>query len=72
MLMEKFQHGIVMVQYDFAKKLLDYDSNDKINDIGLDIRSCALGKASASIFLKNAKGLNLDDIKKVKKDLSRN
>ena len=43
--------------------------DDKINDIGLDIRSCALGKASASIFLKNAKGLNLDDIKKVKKDL---
>jgi|TARA_B100000073_G_scaffold37040_1_gene27838 NifU-like protein involved in Fe-S cluster formation len=40
-----------------------------IDDIGLEIRSCALGKASASIFVKNAKGLNLDDVKKVKKDL---
>ena len=39
-----------------------------IDDIGLEIRSCALGKASASIFVKNAKGLNLDDVKKVKKD----
>ncbi len=36
-----------------------------IDDIGLEIRSCALGKASASIFVKNAKGLNLDDVKKV-------
>ena len=42
-----------------------------IDDIGLEIRSCALGKASASIFVKNAKGLNLDDVKKVKKDLVR-
>tara|TARA_B100000614_G_scaffold59104_1_gene52258 strand:+ start:1369 stop:2073 length:705 start_codon:yes stop_codon:yes gene_type:complete len=29
MLMEKFQHGIVMVQYDFAKKLLAYDNDRK-------------------------------------------
>ncbi len=29
MLMEKFQHGIVMVQYDFAKKLLAHDNNRK-------------------------------------------
>ena len=40
-----------------------------IDDIGLEIRSCALGKASASVFVKNAKGLNLDDVEKVKKDL---
>jgi len=29
MLMEKFQHGIVMVQYDFAKKLLAQDNDRK-------------------------------------------
>ena len=29
MLMEKFQHGIVMVQYDFAKKLLAHDNHRK-------------------------------------------
>lgn len=29
MLMEKFQHGIVMVQYDFAKKLLSHDNDKK-------------------------------------------
>ena len=29
MLMEKFQHGIVMVQYDFAKKLLSHDNDRK-------------------------------------------
>ena len=29
MLMEKFQHGIVMVQYDFAKKLLSHDTDRK-------------------------------------------
>ena len=29
MLMEKFQHGIVMVQYDFAKKLLANDNDRK-------------------------------------------
>jgi len=29
MLMEKFQHGIVMVQYDFAKKLLSNDNDRK-------------------------------------------
>ena len=29
MLMEKFQHGIVMVQYDFAKKLLAHDNDRK-------------------------------------------
>ena len=29
MLMEKFQHGIIMVQYDFAKKLLSHDNDRK-------------------------------------------
>ena len=29
MLMEKFQHGIVMVQYDFAKKLLAHNNDRK-------------------------------------------
>ena len=29
MLMEKFQHGIVMIQYDFAKKLLAHDNDRK-------------------------------------------
>ncbi len=44
--------------------------NDKIVDIGLDIRTCALGKASAAIFVENAKGLSLHEVKKLRDDLN--
>ena len=37
--------------------------------IGLEIRSCSVGENVTIRLCKNAKGLNLDDVKKVKKDL---
>ena len=43
--------------------------NGKIEDIGLDIKACALGQASASIFAKNAIGLTLKEVQKLKNEL---
>ncbi len=43
--------------------------NGKIEKIGLDVKACALGQASASIFSKNAVGLNLKAVQKLKTEL---
>ena len=43
--------------------------NGKIEKIGLDIKACALGQASASIFAKNAVGLTLDEVQNLKNEL---
>ena len=43
--------------------------NGKIEKIGLDVKACALGQASASIFSKNAVGLNLRAVQKLKTEL---
>ena len=43
--------------------------NGKIEEIGLDIKACALGQASASIFAKNAIGLTLKEVQKLKNEL---
>ena len=43
--------------------------NGKIEKIGLDIKACALGQASASIFSKNAVGLTLEEVRNLKNEL---
>ena len=43
--------------------------NGKIQRIGLDVKACALGQASASIFAKNAVGLTLNEVQKLKIEL---
>ncbi len=43
--------------------------NGKIANMGLDVKACALGQASAAIFSKNAIGLNLKDVQKLKTEL---
>ena len=43
--------------------------NGKIEKIGLDIKACALGQASASIFSKNAVGLTLEEVQNLKNEL---
>ena len=43
--------------------------NGKIEKIGLDIKACALGQASASIFAKNAIGLTLKEVQNLKNGL---
>ena len=43
--------------------------NGKIDSIGLDVKACALGQASASIFAKNAIGLSLNEVQKLKTEL---
>jgi len=43
--------------------------NGKIEKIGLDIKACALGQASASIFAKNAIGLTLEEVQNLKNEL---
>jgi len=43
--------------------------NGKIEKIGLDIKACALGQASASIFAKNAVGLTLEEVQNLKNEL---
>ena len=43
--------------------------NGKIEQIGLDIKACALGQASASIFAKNAIGLTLKEVQNLKNEL---
>ena len=40
-------------------------SESKITDIGLDIKACALGQASACIFVTHAIGVDIDTIKKL-------
>ena len=44
--------------------------NGKIKKIGLDVKACALGQASASIFSKNAIGLNLSAVTELRINLS--
>ena len=41
----------------------------KISAVGLDIKSCALGQASACIFLTHAVGTDVDTILKLRKNL---
>ena len=44
-------------------------SESKIAEIGLDIKACALGQASASIFVTHAIGTDIDTIIELKKNL---
>jgi len=44
--------------------------NAKIEKIGLDVKACALGQASASIFAKNAIGLNLKEVRNLRIQLN--
>ena len=44
-------------------------SNCKISEVGLDIKACALGQASACIFLTHAIGTNIDIITELRKNL---
>jgi NifU-like protein involved in Fe-S cluster formation len=41
----------------------------KIREIGLDIKACALGQASACIFLTDAVGTNFDTILELRRNL---
>ena len=44
-------------------------SASKITEIGLDIKACALGQASACIFAKHAIGTDIDTITELRKNL---
>ena len=44
-------------------------SASKITEIGLDIKACALGQASACIFTKHAIGIDIDTITELRKNL---
>ena len=44
-------------------------SEAKIREVGLDIKACALGQASACIFLTHAIGTNIDTILELRKNL---
>ncbi len=44
-------------------------SASKISEIGLDIKACALGQASACIFIKHAIGTDIDTITELRKNL---
>ena len=44
--------------------------NAKIEKIGLDVKACALGQASASIFAKNAIGLELKEVRNLRIQLN--
>ena len=49
---------------------LDLNVTDcKIREIGLDIKACALGQASACIFLTDAVGTNFDTILELRRNL---
>ena len=49
---------------------LDLNVTDsEIREVGLDIKACALGQASACIFLTNAVGTNFDTILELRKNL---
>ena len=44
-------------------------AGSKIREVGLDIKACALGQASACIFLTDAVGTNFDTILELRKNL---
>ena len=44
-------------------------SKSKITEVGLDIKACALGQASACIFVTHAIGTDIGIITKLRKDL---
>ena len=49
---------------------LDFNiSEAKIREVGLDIKACALGQASACIFVTNAIGTDIDTILELRKNL---
>ena len=49
---------------------LDLNISDyKISEVGLDIKACALGQASACIFLTHAIGTDIDTISELRKNL---
>ena len=43
--------------------------DSKIREVGLDIKACALGQASACIFLTDAVGTNFDTILELRRNL---
>ena len=43
---------------------------DRIDDIGLEVKACALGQASASVLGRHAIGASLDDIEQARDDLA--
>ena len=43
--------------------------DSKITEVGLDIKACALGQASACIFLTDAVGTNFDTILELRRNL---
>ena len=43
--------------------------DSKIKEVGLDIKACALGQASACIFLTDAVGTNFDTILELRRNL---
>ena len=44
-------------------------SGSKIKEVGIDIKACALGQASACIFVTHAVGTDIGTITKLRKDL---
>ena len=44
-------------------------AGSKISEVGLDIKACALGQASACIFLTDAIGTNFDTILELRRNL---
>ena len=44
-------------------------SNSKISEVGLDIKACALGQASACIFVTNAIGTDIGTVFELRKNL---
>ena len=44
-------------------------ADSKIREVGLDIKACALGQASACIFLTDAVGTNFDTILELRRNL---
>ena len=44
-------------------------ADSKIREIGLDIKACALGQASACIFVTHAVGTNLNTVLELRKNL---
>ena len=44
-------------------------ADSKIREVGLDIKACALGQASACIFLTGAVGTNFDTILELRRNL---
>lgn len=44
--------------------------NDRIADIGLEVKACALGQASASVLSANAIGASIDEIREARDALA--